>query len=66
MKTITEMPIVWTYGTNEHPDVWIADSAATIHVSPNCEDFTSYHMYNENHIIKAFGNNTVKGVGEGV
>ena len=65
MKTIMETPIVWTYDTNDHPNVWIANSAATIHASPNCEDLTSYHKYNENCIIKAFGNNTVKGVREG-
>jgi len=28
-------------------DVWFADSAATIHVSPNQEDFTMYQAYTE-------------------
>ena len=65
VKTITKTLIVWTYGSNKSLEVWIADSAATIHVSPNREDFTTYHKYNKNRVIKAFGNNAVEGVGEG-
>jgi len=45
--------------------MWIADSAATVHVSCDRDDFTSYRKYNECQDIKAFGNNTMKGVGEG-
>ena len=65
VKTITDAPIVWTYGSNKNLEVWIADSAATVHVSPNWEDFDSYHKYDKNWAIKAFGNNTVEGIGEG-
>ena len=65
IKTITETPIVWAYGSNNSPELWIADSAATVHVTPNREDFSSYHKYDRNRVIKAFGNNTVEGVGEG-
>jgi len=39
--------------------MWIADAAAMVHVSSNQDDFTSYRD------IKAFRNNTIKGVGEG-
>jgi len=46
-------------------DVWFTDSAATIHVSPNREDFSSYRKYDQQCNIKAFGNNTVQGAGEG-
>ena len=35
VKTITDTPIVWTYGSNKNLEEWIADSAATVHVSPN-------------------------------
>jgi len=45
--------------------VWFADSAATVHVSSSCEDFTTYRTYTESWSIKAFGNNSVKGIGEG-
>ena len=65
VNAVTETPIVWAYGSSGQPDIWFADSAATVHVSPNREDFTSYHKYDSNRSIKAFGNNTVDGVGEG-
>jgi len=42
VKSITETPIVWTYGSAGRPDIWFADSAVTVHVSPNREDFTTY------------------------
>jgi len=56
---------VWSYGYASRPDIWFADSAATVHVSPNQDDFTSYRRYDKCWIIKAFGRNTVKAVGEG-
>lgn len=56
---------MWTYGSTSHQDVWFADSATTVHVSHNHQDFIIYCKYDENCDIKAFGNNTVKGVGEG-
>jgi len=65
VHTITETPIVWACGSNSKPDVWFADSAATVHVSPHRKDFTNYQEYDKSHEIKAFGNNMVKGVGEG-
>ena len=65
VKSITETLIVWTYGSPGRPDVWFADSAATVHVSPNREDFTTYRTYEESRDIKAFRNNSVKGIGEG-
>jgi len=65
VNSITDTPIVWTYGSKNRPDVWFADSAATIHVSTNRKDFTSYHEYDNERSINAFGNNLVKGVGEG-
>ena len=65
MQTITETPIVWAYGSNGKLDVWFADSAATVHVSPHCEDFTNYQEYDKSREIKAFRNNMVKGIGEG-
>jgi hypothetical protein len=45
--------------------VWYADSAATVHVSPNRDDFTTYHEFKKSRVIKAFGNNEVKAIGEG-
>ena len=65
MKAITDSQIVWTYGYTRHPDVWFADSAVTVHVSPNRSDFTTYQTYTESRVIRAFGNNTVKGIREG-
>jgi hypothetical protein len=65
VKTVTDTHIVWAYGSKGHSDVWYADSAATVHVSPNRQDFTSYRKYEENCTIKTFGNNSVKGVGKG-
>ncbi len=65
VKAVTDSPIVWTYGSVSHPDVWYADSAATVHVSHNRQDFITYYKYDESRDIKAFGNNMVKGVGEG-
>ena len=65
VKAITDTPIVWTYGHTSQLKVWFANSAATVHVSPNWEDFITYQKYNECWIIKAFGNNMVKVVGEG-
>src|SRR5882724_6833614 len=47
VKTVSETPIVLTYGSISQPDVWIADSAATVHVSCNHDDFTSYWKHNE-------------------
>ena len=46
-------------------DVWFADSAATMHISPNREDFTTYYAYTKGQDINAFRNNRVKGLGEG-
>ena len=34
VKTITETPIVWTYGSNKSLEMWIADSAATVLLAP--------------------------------
>jgi len=65
IKGVTDTPIVWTYGHDSRPDIWFADSAATVHVSPNREDFTSYQKYDQCRVIKAFGHNTIKVVGEG-
>ena len=65
MQTITETPIVWTYGSNGKLDVWFADSAVMVHVSPHHKDFTNYQEYNKSCEIKAFGNNMVKGIGGG-
>ena len=45
--------------------MWYADSAATVHVSPNCEDFSSYHQYVKKRIIRTFRNNVAEGIGEG-
>src|SRR5882724_2340 len=45
IKTFTDTPIVWTYGYTGQTDIWFADLAATIHVSPNQEDFTTYQAY---------------------
>ena len=41
INSVTDTPIVWTYGSKNRPDVWFTDSAATIHVSPNRKDFAS-------------------------
>jgi len=65
VKTATDTPIVWSYGYASRPDVWFTDSAATVHVSPNHDDFTSYRRYDKCRIIKAFGRNMVKAVGKG-
>ena len=53
------------YRSKGKPDVWFANSAAMVHISPHHIDFTNYHEYNPSHEIKAFGNNIVKGVGKG-
>jgi len=45
--------------------VWFVDSAATVHVSSNREDFTTYKAYTEKQDIKAFGNNSVESIGKG-
>jgi len=47
IKTVSKNPIVWTYGSISQPDAWIADLAAMVHVSCNCDDFTSYRKYDE-------------------
>jgi len=60
-----DTPIVWTYVSTGRPEVWFANSAATIHVSPNHKDFSSYRKYNKQREVKAFGNNLVKGAGKG-
>jgi len=65
VNTVTKTPIVWAYGSTSLPDIWIADSATTVHISSDRDDFSSYWKYHESHDIKAFGNNLVKGVGEG-
>jgi len=35
IRTVADTPMVWAYGSVSEPDVWIADLAATIHVSSN-------------------------------
>ena len=65
MKMAAETPIVWTYSSARQLDTWIADSAATVHVSSNWDNFSLYHKYDESRDIKAFRNNIVKGIGEG-
>jgi len=42
INSTTDSPIVWTYGSKGRPDVWFANSATTIHVSPNRNNFASY------------------------
>ena len=46
-RTVAETPIVWAYSSVSKLDVWIADSAATIHVSSNQNDFTSYCKFDK-------------------
>ena len=65
VKAITKTPIIWECGPEIHPDVWFSDSALTVHVSSNREDFTTYEAYTKSQDIKAFGNNQVESVGEG-
>jgi len=65
VNSVTDTPIVWAYGSSDRSDTWFADSAATIHVSPSRGDFSSYRKYEQERDIKAFRNNSVKGVGEG-
>src|SRR5882672_4333168 len=65
VKTTMSTPMVWTYRHESQPDVWFADLAATVHVSPSREDFTAYQEYEKSRDIKTFGRNTVKGIGEG-
>src|SRR5882724_10683827 len=65
VKPVTDMPIVWSHGSTSQQDIWFADSAATVHISPNQEDFTSYQKYDKCRDIKTFGQNTVKGISEG-
>src|SRR5882724_2851551 len=55
----------WAYGSLDVSDTWFANSAAMIHISPNQEDFSSYRKYDQECSIKAFGKNSVKGIGEG-
>ena len=65
VKPVTGMPIVWSHGYASQLDIWFVESAATVHISPNQEDFTSYQKYNKCQDIKAFGQNTMKGISEG-
>src|SRR5882724_5860384 len=65
VKPVTDMPIVWSHGPASQPDIWFADLAATVHVSPIREDFTTYQEYDKCQDIKTFGKNTVKGISEG-
>ncbi|KAF8574352.1 hypothetical protein K439DRAFT_1624383 [Ramaria rubella] len=39
VKTMTDSRIIWACGLKGSPDLWVADSAATVHVIPNQEDF---------------------------
>src|SRR5882724_1915568 len=65
VKPVTDMPIVWSHRSASQLDIWFADSAATVHVSPIWEDFTTYLEYDKCQDIKTFGKNTVKGISEG-
>jgi len=65
VNSVMDTPIVWTYGSKNSPDIWFANSATTIHISPDCKDFVSYWKYDSDRNIKMFGNNLVKGAGEG-
>ena len=65
VKMVSDTHIVWAYGHEGNPNMWFADSAATIHVTHDRNDFTSYHKYESNRIIKVFGKNEVQGIGEG-
>jgi len=65
VKPVTDMPIVWSHGSASQPDIWFSNSAATVHISPIREDFTTYREYDKCQDIKTFGKNTVKGIGEG-
>jgi len=42
VNSVTDTPIVWACGPMGQLDIWFADSAATIHISPNREDFSTY------------------------
>jgi len=59
------MHIVWSYGYTSRLEIWLVDSAATVHVSPNPADFTTYHKYDKSRSVNTFSNNTVEAVGEG-
>ena|SRR5882724_9564171 len=65
INTATKTPIVWAYSSVSESDVCIEDSAEMVHVSSNQDCFTSYQKYDTFQDIKAFGKNTVKGIGEG-
>ena len=65
INSITDTPIMWAYGSSDGSDTWFSDSATTIHISPNQEDFSSYQKYDQECSIKAFGKNSVKGIGKG-
>jgi len=56
---------MWEYGSSDGSDTWFSDSATTIHISPNQEDFSSYQKYDQECSIKAFEKNSVKGIGKG-
>src|SRR5882724_1302458 len=47
VKPVTDMPIVWSHRSASQQDIWFANSAATVHISPNREDFTSYQKYDK-------------------
>ena len=65
VKAVSDTQIGWAYGTRSIMDVWYADSAATVHVSPNHDDFTTYHKFKKSRAIKAFKSNEVEAIGEG-
>ena len=65
VKTVMSSPIIWAYGHSKKPDVWFADSTATVHLTSDRNEFTTYPKYDTNHTINAFGKNEVQAVGEG-
>jgi len=65
VKAVSDTQIIWAYRSRTITDVWYADSATTVHVSPNRGDFTTYHKFKKSRAIKAFRNNKVEAIGEG-
>src|SRR5882724_5420203 len=65
VNKVADTHIVWAYGSETQTDVWYADSAATVHVCTNQNNFSTYLEYQDKHTIRTFGKDEVYGIGEG-
>jgi hypothetical protein len=65
VSKVTDTHIVWAHGVEMKAGVWYADTAATVHVCTNRNEFSSYQKYTDKHRIRTFGKGETYGIGEG-